>query len=120
MGMTPSGNTLEKIMLGDLVVDTRLVMVKCGLCRNTEHDLAVNLARVMGVAQKAYGAINVCPHCGKNEWLHVGSRLPSYFDEGKLRIRRPVAKRKWVWRDAIYPQVDAERVSKPISKTEPE
>lgn len=113
MSMTPSRRTLEKVTLGDLAADGRLVVVHCNLCRKTEHYLAVDLVQVMGAGQSAYGAFDRCPHCGNGKWLRIQFRLASYLDEGKLRIRRPVAKRRWVWRDAIYRKVDAERVEKP-------
>lgn len=109
MSMTPSRATLDRLTIGDLAVDHRLVVVRCSLCRKTETYLASDLVDVMGADAKAYGAIQVCPHCGKQQWLHVGFRLPTYFDEGKLRVRRPVAKRRWVWRDAIYRKAEVER-----------
>lgn len=108
MSMTPSRRTIEAVTLADLAADNRLMVVRCNLCRKTENYLAADLAKVMGGAQKAFNAFEHCPHCGNPRWLRVDIRLPTYQDDGKLKIRRPVRRARWYWRDAIYRRAEIE------------
>ena len=102
MSMTPSRRTLESITLADLAVDNRLFVVRCNLCRKTEHYLAKDLAEVMGEQRLAHTVFYRCPHCGDRTWLNVKTRLPTPNDVGHLRIRRPVNRRViWSWQDAL-------------------
>lgn len=108
MSMTPSRRTVESVTLDDLAADNRLMVVRCNLCRITENYLAADLAKVMGGRQTAFNAFSRCPHCGKGQWLRVDIRLPTFLDDGKLRIRRPEKRAVWHWQDAIYRRSDYE------------
>lgn len=103
MSMTPSRAALERVTLADLAADNRIFVVRCHLCRKTEHYLATDMVNVMGAGRRAVHVFQTCPHCGKSEYLRVETRLPLDSDKGKLRLRRPVSYRiSWSWADAIY------------------
>lgn len=98
MGMTPSRKTVEKITLGDLAADNRLIVVRCNHCRRTSHFLASDLVTVYGATAKMHGVFHSCSRCNRSDFLYVGTRLPDAADEGVLKVRRP----KWAWREVPY------------------
>lgn len=103
MGMTPSRRTIEKITLGDLAVDNRVMVVKCNLCRRTSHFLTRDLVQVYGENRKMHDVFDRCSQCGRSNFLVVGTRLPGPEDEGTLKVRRPTLVRvQWSWREETY------------------
>ncbi len=98
MIMTPSRRRLEAYRLKHAAEEGRVIIYTCLACKNETAFLATDVLEIWGPEKKLYEPPRRCGRCGCSGRMAVRFYLPTRYDIGQLRLRRPNGVRQlWKW-----------------------
>ncbi|UYN98340.1 MAG: hypothetical protein KIT02_10215 [Devosia sp.] len=98
MSMTPSRRRIEAYRLKHAAEEGRVIIYTCRACRNETAFLATDVVDIWGPDMMVYEPPSRCGRCKCSGYMSVRFHIPTRFDIGALRLRRPNGVRRlWKW-----------------------
>lgn len=98
MGMTPSRRRLEAYRLKHAAEEGRVIIYTCHHCKTETAFLASDVLGIWDPEMRLYDPPRRCGRCKCSGRMSVRFYLPTRYDVGKLRLRRPNSVRQlWKW-----------------------
>jgi hypothetical protein len=98
MSMTPSRRQLEAYRLHHAAEEGRVIIYRCGCCKRETALLASDMLEIYDPEMMVYQPPSRCGFCKASGRMTVRFHIPTRFDYGTLRLRRPAGRRQlWKW-----------------------
>lgn len=98
MTMTPSRRQLDAYRLKHAAEEGRVIIYRCGCCKRETALLAKDMLGIWDAEMKVYEPPTRCGFCKASGRMSVRVHIPTRFDYGTLRLRRPTGRGQlWKW-----------------------
>lgn len=101
MSMTPSRRRIEAYRLKHAAEEGRVIIYLCRACNSETAFLASDVVDIWGPEMMVYVPPDRCGRCKCSGRMTVRFYIPTRFDIGKLRLRRPNGVRR-LWKWGVY------------------